>query len=467
MHGKRSCSKLKQCLNFCPFIGLGILLFVIMWYSESTNNPDGSCTHPVFRMFDTKKEYDRAIRDGSPIATLHHIPTYDKRGFCLDGSAPAFYYRPGTAATKYQIYFEGGGFCFNYKDCSKRSQTKLGSSRTYKNYAWFNTEYLSTNQHMNPLSHNWNTLYIRQCDGMAYLANKRMITVFDKKRIYFEGFAILRNLMRFLFVEHNEFELNTATDIIISGASAGGMTILYHANYIWNEYIAKHNNQVHFMAVIESGYFRMVHDKTVNDLLWLYENMDVMDSLNAECVQYYSQTDVCFVGEDCEDQTDQMHQCLLLEHLMQFIDEDMKIFVMQSRFDFNYRNKDEAKRIEMYNKMGDAYAEYLLNEFLRINDSEKRMNRGAFISSCKHHCGEFNNIEIDEYVVSEAMFEFYYAKQNKTNRNLWFQNHKYKCQHCCLIAPFAVHDPAPVHGCSLSDQVYHQLMIFCSISQHR
>ena len=32
-------------------------------------------------------------------------------GKCLDGSAPAFYYKPGKVKGKFLIYFEGGGWC--------------------------------------------------------------------------------------------------------------------------------------------------------------------------------------------------------------------------------------------------------------------------------------------------------------------------------------------------------------------
>ena len=464
-----SSRKISQCSKWIwsfPFIGLFILVIVMILNKRNLNNPDGSCTNPVIRMFDTEYQYQRKIRDGSPIAQLYYIPTYDDHGFCLDGTQPAFYYRPGTESTKYQIYFEGGGFCFDYKKCSKRSENRLGSSQSYKKFAWFSDEYLSTKKGINKLSYNWNTIFVRYCDGMTYLANKKSMDVWQKKPLYFQGYKILQNLMRYLFIEDNQFDLNQATDIIIAGSSSGGMAVLYHVNYIWSNFIKpikQKNENFKFMALIECGYFRVVHQNTARHLLWLYENMNIDQSLNKQCIEYYSQTDVCFAGDkDCvddgekkkDDSRQELYYCLFLEYLIKFISPEIKIFLMQSRFDFNYHSKDEKELVKTYNKMGDEYTEYIMDEFLKINEKENpnRMNRGAFISSCKHHCGQFNNIEIDQYVVNEAIYEFYNSEELGTNRNVWFQKATYPCNDCCFIPEFSkYHDPAPVYGCELSE----------------
>ena len=96
---------------------------------------------------------------------------------CLDGSVPVMYYRAGTGdgVHKFHVYFEGGGWCGGIDiqqsscqdTCVHRSTTHLGSSTTYPDAADFDNQYMSTDPDSNPLSHNWNTIYVKYCDGMA------------------------------------------------------------------------------------------------------------------------------------------------------------------------------------------------------------------------------------------------------------------------------------------------------------
>ena len=51
--------------------------------------------------------------------------------FCLDGTAPGYYIRPGVGedARKFKLHFKGGGWCMSDEDCTYgRSQGWLGSS---------------------------------------------------------------------------------------------------------------------------------------------------------------------------------------------------------------------------------------------------------------------------------------------------------------------------------------------------
>ena len=112
---------------YLPFIGFAILLAVLFSMMPNRNNPDGSCTGVVVKIYETEYEYDRKVREDTPKATLHHIPKYNHRGKCVDGSPAAFYFRPGRATSKYHIHFEGpSGFCFDYKTCAKRKENVLG-----------------------------------------------------------------------------------------------------------------------------------------------------------------------------------------------------------------------------------------------------------------------------------------------------------------------------------------------------
>ena len=48
---------------------------------------------------------------------------------CLDGSKYGVYFRKSpSASTKWTIFLQGGGWCYNERDCLERSKTSIGSS---------------------------------------------------------------------------------------------------------------------------------------------------------------------------------------------------------------------------------------------------------------------------------------------------------------------------------------------------
>jgi len=91
---------------------------------------------------------------------------------CLDGSPPAYYIRKGygEGRDKWIVFFEGGGWCYDLEQCYLRSKTILGSSKDY--YAELPNDelkfYLSSNELVNPMMYNWNTVLVKYCDGSSY-----------------------------------------------------------------------------------------------------------------------------------------------------------------------------------------------------------------------------------------------------------------------------------------------------------
>jgi len=53
---------------------------------------------------------------------------------CLDGSPGMFYFAPARDApnpNNWEIYFQGGGWCYDKADCAARAYGNLGSSTGY------------------------------------------------------------------------------------------------------------------------------------------------------------------------------------------------------------------------------------------------------------------------------------------------------------------------------------------------
>ena len=61
------------------------------------------------------------------------IPPSYSQAMCMDGTRPAYYLRPGsgTGASKWLVFFEGGGWCYSLEACKLRAKTDLGSSTLY------------------------------------------------------------------------------------------------------------------------------------------------------------------------------------------------------------------------------------------------------------------------------------------------------------------------------------------------
>lgn len=91
---------------------------------------------------------------------------------CLDGSAPAYYFRPGTGngTRSYILFLEGGGWCAGLGDpvggfdsCLSRSTTGLGSSKGYPPTMESGEAgtLFSTDATVNPKFYNWNVAYAK------------------------------------------------------------------------------------------------------------------------------------------------------------------------------------------------------------------------------------------------------------------------------------------------------------------
>jgi hypothetical protein len=96
----------------------------------------------------------------------------DSEAICLDGSKPAYYIRQGfgDGQTKWNIFFEGGGWCYDLRACLRRSQTLVGTSKDYPSCLKSNKMkfYQDINQAKNPLMYNWNMVHIKYCDASSY-----------------------------------------------------------------------------------------------------------------------------------------------------------------------------------------------------------------------------------------------------------------------------------------------------------
>jgi hypothetical protein len=140
---------------------------------------------------------------------------------CIDGTFSGIYYRPIVDSTKWLIHFEGGGWSFDARSLSWRSKTKHGTSssfplqlkwRVYQGY-----ENLSSKK--NPHLCDWNYIKVPYCDSSSF-AGDALISYKDSV-MYVKGKAIRDEAIKTAL----ELGMKNATEVIISGCSAGGNLI--------------------------------------------------------------------------------------------------------------------------------------------------------------------------------------------------------------------------------------------------
>lgn len=154
--------------------------------------------------------------------------TNGNEAFCLDGTWPVMYFRAGSASNKFQIFFEGGAACVGlntalspkcFDSCLERSKGSLGSSNSYPLTADYDFGSMSTDPSINPLSYDWNTIFVKYCDGAFFMGDRaEPVQADDNSMIYYRGRRIMITVFEELI---NNYNFNAATDVLISGCSAG------------------------------------------------------------------------------------------------------------------------------------------------------------------------------------------------------------------------------------------------------
>lgn len=137
------------------------------------------------------------------------------------------------------------------RSCVKRSKTGLGSStKNWPNCLKPNSlkYYESSSPNQNPLMYNWNTVHVKYCDGSSYSGDSMI--EFDDKLLFFRGKNNRDALIRKILANG----MDKASDIVLSGCSAGGLGILFGLDDMASN-IKKVNPKAKIRGMADSGYF--------------------------------------------------------------------------------------------------------------------------------------------------------------------------------------------------------------------
>lgn len=277
-----------------------------------------------------------AASQGSWDAALYMLPeaTWTKfQARCLDGSPAGYYFRNASTVsggTKLKIHIQGGGWCQSMEDCYARSLTKSGSTKTWAPWLSLQGDAFyglmdGNSTSVNPFG-DWNFLWVPYCDGSSETSNREGPVPYNGTNLYFRGAAIVDAV--FFEMERLHGLLTSATEVIVSGTSAGGMATFLSAGYIKS--LLK-NPSARVVAVPDAGFWldHSFYNHPGQPSPW-YEALTVAmgpqlwnSSLRgsaAACLQDYGPK-----GEGAK--------CFFPQHLYPYLTDIDGVFILQSQFD--------------------------------------------------------------------------------------------------------------------------------------
>ncbi|GFO43540.1 pectin acetylesterase [Plakobranchus ocellatus] len=153
----------------------------------------------------------------------------DSRGArCLDGSPPAYYFRPSpvVSVNYWLVYLPSGAWCTSPQNCYERSLSSKGSSNMAKTSLSYDG-ILSHDCQQNPDFCMWNVVAFLYCDGGSFLGNASSPVEYNGRKLYMRGAVIFDTLVEYLTMVT---QFGSAEQIVVAGSSAGGIGALIHVD---------------------------------------------------------------------------------------------------------------------------------------------------------------------------------------------------------------------------------------------
>lgn len=168
----------------------------------------------------------------------------DSRARCLDGTPPGFYFDPSTDrldgenSRKWMFFLDGGGECSSVKECLPKLESSLGSSEYFPHSKQDLPKFASWQESVNPGFHNWNRVFLMYCSQDLWTGKHGAVKAYSEDLhpdsdllLRFHGHRILKEVLN-----HFDKDLLQATDIVLSGESAGGIGVFNNIDYVEKRY---------------------------------------------------------------------------------------------------------------------------------------------------------------------------------------------------------------------------------------
>eukprot|EP01047_Picozoa_sp_COSAG01_P037282 COSAG01_NODE_2954_length_6801_cov_3.612951_1_plen_737_part_00 len=376
----------------------------------------------------------------------------------IDGSPASYHIAQAPPSSpnmsKWHVHLQGGGWCWTVADCAGRALGSKGSSNLPPNNhsvkllpdecACAQSGYFSADPVRNPTMHDWNHVHINYVDGGSFSGN-RSAPVFDpatNRTLYFRGKRILRAVLLDLLGSRG---MRSATQMVLSGCSAGGLAVYLQADYV----ASLLPSATRLVAVPDSGYFLGVTGTSFD-----------ADMRNAATRFFNMETNAA-----CQSAVRKPGDCAFAQYVAPFV--QTPIFAVQSIFD-GWQMDEIARPRDWGRVVNSSFGQHCcrgeskdclatVNRFgSTLNASVSSVllqnpKNGAFVDSCNHHCGSwssdltapFMDPRVGGTAVAYAFDQWYGGGSTR----VWRQGQQFPCRGCCHSAPVL-----PVGQCKTDDE---------------
>jgi len=354
-----------------------------------------------------------------------------KRGaLCLDGSPPAHYHRKGTGsgANKWFVWQEGGAWCTDVGNCAARALTGLGSTVNDTLNTSLTGGYFDIDSSVNPLMYNWNAVWLRYCDGGSLMGDVSEPAVWQNQTVYLRGKRILEEQLQAVLYERG---MDSATDVVFGGCSAGGLAVYLNCDKFAATVSAATNNRAKVTCAPDSGFFIDAIPRCHIRLARAFEVHNASSTVDKECLAKY-------------DADGEAWKCFFPQWSAPYL--TTPTFALQSQYDGWQMG---GENVTSTNRDGQDLRKLLQSSLLLAPQ------HGVFLDSCSHHCGlqgpkpawgskDQPGSLVGGVSMGQALETWYnQGSSSLKNHGLYEQNQVFPCDDCC-------HGQAPVSTCPAS-----------------
>ena len=365
-----------------------------------------------------------AAASAQTIATKKYLPAQHaaQGAVSLDGSPFAYYIAPGAERAKFVIFQKGGGWCYSDLECAERSLTELGSTNDTFLPPSINFESFSQTSHfmllfsnasVSPLTSTWTKIFLPYVDGSSQVSDVTEPIAVGKRTIFYRGARIHRATVETLLAVEG---LSAATDVVLSGGSAGGLATFLHADS-WRDAILASSPNAKVVAVPDSGFFLNYNASAHRapygaSMRWVFDRGNGTGGVPPACLAANpSDPALCMFAEV-------VSRTMATPTLAQ-----------QSTYD-SYQVGSILEvpdsNVSAINAYGRLVAARVQADLIATSP-----NHGVFLDSCFHHVEEWNDITIEGATISQALAEFYGSVGKPGAKRVWAQGQAYPCAACC------------------------------------
>ena len=254
---------------------------------------------------------------------------------CLDGTNFKFLVSTGygSGANKFMVGWQAASFAGAegieiIESAYQKSVTVYGSSRDIGDNGTTTEStipngYFSNSQEFNPAYYNYNKMFILYCDASLHQGYLEEPIFHQNTSLYFRGF---QNTYSALEYANKNLGLINATEVILTGASGGGMSALYWTSYLETGYFKPN---VKLFTFVDGGLFMDTFNDFAGCHLFRYYTQKLSNLTNSTNCPLFRNC----IYNDGKNDSEYLWKCLVPQYMFHPI--ETPTFIMNDQYDYS------------------------------------------------------------------------------------------------------------------------------------